>query len=82
MNTIQLERYYTEKKHTDCPLTKKLIKAGYQQLNGGYIDYAYERGFIVDYRVAEPNQWWHLMCSYCKRTPPNKYFGENILSPI
>lgn len=40
MTTEQLRKFY-ERKTGPCPLTEKLIKAGYQQERDGYIKYAY-----------------------------------------
>ena len=78
MNTEQVRLFYNDKKETKCPLTEKLIKSGYQQEYGGYIGFATEQKVEVDYRKAEPNQWWHLIKSYCNRTPPDKNFGRSI----
>ncbi|MCA9767098.1 MAG: hypothetical protein KC455_11860 [Carnobacterium sp.] len=63
----QIRSYYENKEHYPCPLTEKLIKAGYQQSNDkdGYIFFAEEQGVEIDYRKGEPNQWWHLIKSYC-----------------
>lgn len=81
MNTIQIKSYYKNKKDIPCPLTEKLIKAGYQQTNGGYITRAKknkENGIKIDYREAEPNQWWHLIRSYCDNTEPDVEFTRII----
>lgn len=78
MNTEQLIRFYNNKKNKECPLTEKLIKAGYQQEKGGYIKYAYEHDVEVNYMNAEPNQWWHLIESYCERTNKDKIFPKSI----
>lgn len=41
MMTIgEIKRVYQDKEETPCPLTEKLVKAGYQQVGGGYIDHA------------------------------------------
>ena len=67
MNTAQVRSYYENKENYPCPLTEKLIKAGYQQSNrkNSYISFAEEQGVEIDYRKGEPNQWWHLIKAYC-----------------
>lgn len=72
MNTAQVRSYYEKRENDDCPLTKKLIKAGYQQSKyEGYMNFAKKQGVEVDYRKGEPNQWWHLIKSYCDRSKPS-----------
>jgi hypothetical protein len=81
MNTKQVRSYYEKKKDFPCPLTEKLIKAGYQQTDKGYIKRAKknkEYALKIDYREAEPNQWWHLIESYCDNTEPDVKFTRNI----
>lgn len=78
MNTEQISLFYKDKETKDCPLTERLIKAGYQQEKHGYISYAYELEMEVDYRNAKPSQWWHLINSYCKRTKPDVTFTKRI----
>ena len=81
MNTKQVKDYYENKKGGQCPLTEKLIKAGYQQANGGYITCARKRdkkGVMIDYRKAEPNQWWHLIKSYCDNRESDVKFTRTI----
>jgi len=81
MNTKQVESYYKNKNNYPCPLTEKLIKAGYQQINTGYIARAkqdIEKGVKIDYREAEPNQWWHLIESYCENTEHDVKFTRRI----
>lgn len=81
MNTKQVESYYKNKYNYPCPLTEKLIKAGYQQTNTGYIARAKqdkEKGVKIDYREAEPNQWWHLIESYCCNTEDEVEFTRRI----
>lgn len=79
MNVEQVAKAYKDKKGIKCPITEKLIKAGYQQRSGGYIKEARENGIEVDYRKGEPNQWWHLIELYCNKTNPQKVFGRNIV---
>jgi len=81
MNTKQVRSYYENKHDFPCPLTEKLIKAGYQQANTGYITLAKkdkDKGVKIDYREAEPNQWWHLIESYCENTEPDIKFTRRI----
>lgn len=44
-----IKEYFLSKDNTPCPLTEKLVKAGYQQRNGGYIERAIREGVEVDY---------------------------------
>jgi len=81
MNIQEIKNFYEKLEHAPCELTKKLIKAGYQQPSGGYISYAKknkEKGIIVDFREAEPNQWWHLIKSYCDNRSIDSKFTKNI----
>lgn len=78
MNTKQIISYYKNKDGFPCPLTEKLIKAGYQQTNTGYITLAKKNGVKIDYREAEPNQWWHLIKSYCDNTEDDTEFNRRI----
>ena len=78
MNTKQVRDYYETKKDFPCPLTEKLIKSGYQQLGDGYIARAKKNGLKIDYREAEPNQWWHLIESYCDNTGDEVPFTKTI----
>ena len=67
-----------DKEHASCPLTEKLVKAGYQQKSGGYIDRARKEGIIVDYTQNSPSQYWHLM-TYCESRDGNKTFSKSIV---
>ena len=78
MTVEQVKMFYENKKDTPCDLTKELIKSGYQQGRGGYISFAYQSGKIVDYTKAEPNQWWHLIESWCNRSTPKHVFRRSI----
>lgn len=85
MNAAQIRKFYESKEDVKCTLTKKLIESGYQQEKGGYIDYAseYSRNnaddvIEVDYKKASPNQWWHLIRSWCDRSAPSLTFGKSI----
>ena len=75
----QVKEFYKDKKDTPCPLTERLIKAGYQQTSGGYIALAKKRGLTVDYTKAEPNQYWHLMEEYIPSVDENKVFSRSIV---
>jgi len=77
MNVKQVFDFYIKKKDYPCPITERLIKAGYQQ-EDGYIRYAKEKGIEVCYKNAMPTQWWHLIESYCKRTDYKNTFTKNI----
>ena len=78
MTVGQVKDFYADKKVAKCKLTKKLIKSGYQQKNGGYIKTAKENGIPVDYTKAEPSQWWHLMESYCKNKNDSDIFHPSV----
>nr|WP_320024118.1 hypothetical protein [uncultured Acetobacterium sp.] len=78
MTTVEIYFFYKDKKNISCPLTEALIKEGYQQERGGYIDFAHEKGVEVDYTKAKPSQWWHLIESYCNRTASNIEFSKTI----
>ncbi len=74
MTVKQLRAAFEDKKNTPCPITERLVKAGYQQSERGsnceptgYIDYARVRDVEIDYRRAMPTQWWHTIESYCDR---------------
>jgi len=74
MCTIREIRYcFQDKEHYPCPLTDRLVSAGYQQLGGGYIDRAKREGVVVDYHQCSPSQYWHLM-TYCdSKSPVDKF---------
>ena len=80
MTKKQVYDFFIYKKDTPCKLTEELIKSGYQQASGGYIKKAKEEGIIVDYKIAEPTQWWHLIESYCEdvESNPNAKFTRRI----
>ena len=65
MNIHQVEKLFKDKENVPCPLTERLIRAGYQQTGGGYIKIARDQGLTVDYTKAEPTQYWHLVEEYC-----------------
>lgn len=76
MATIgQIKEYFKDKGNTTCPLTERLVKAGYQQKEDkeGYITIAKRAGVEVDYTRNLPTQYWHLM-SYCDNRNPQQKF--------
>ncbi len=79
MNIRQVKEFFKDKNDTPCPLTERLIKAGYQQTGGGYIALAKKRGLIVDYTKAKPTQYWHLMEEYIPSVPEDKIFSKSIV---
>ena len=79
MNIHQVKEFFKDKKNTPCPLTERLIKAGYQQTGGGYIELAKKHGLTVDYTKAEPTQYWHLMEEYIPSVPEDKTFSKSIV---
>lgn len=78
MTIQQVKEFFMDKEHAPCPLTEKLVKAGYQQKSGGYIDRARKEGIIVDYTQNSPSQYWHLM-TYCESRDGNKTFSKSIV---
>lgn len=78
MTIGQVKEFFMEKEHAPCPLTEKLVKAGYQQVRGGYIDHAKKEGVLVDYKKNSPSQYWHLM-TYCNSRDNKKPLTKNIL---
>lgn len=78
MTNQEVRDFFIDKKDTPCELTKKLIRSGYQQTSGGYISYAKKLGVDVNYQDAEPNQWWHLIKSYCDNRSSDSVFPKSI----
>ena len=78
MTIEQVRNYFIDKEHVPCTLTEKLVKAGYQQTSGGYIDRAIAEGIEVDYKQNKPSQYWHLM-SYCNSRNPQAAFSKSIV---
>ena len=70
--------FFIEKHDYPCPLTEKLVKAGYQQKRGGYIDRARKDGKLVDYSQNSPSQYWHLM-TYYFMTHKSNVFSKRIV---
>lgn len=78
MTIGEVKAFFQDKENTPCPLTEKLVKAGYQQVSGGYIDRAKRRGMKVDYKENSPSQYWHLM-TYCDSRSADKPFTKSIV---
>ena len=78
MTIEQVKEFFVDKEHVPCPLTEKLVKAGYQQVSGGYIDRAKREGILVDYKSNSPSQYWHLM-TYCDSRDGKKPFSKSIV---
>ena len=74
----KIKQFFLLKESHPSPLTEKLVKAGYQQVSGGYIDRLRKEGLPVDYRRNTPSQYWHLM-SYCKMQDPYKTFPKSVV---
>ena len=79
MNIRQVKEFFEDKENAPCPLTERLIKAGYQQTGGGYINLAKKRKIIVDYTKAKPTQYWHLTEEYIPSVPEDKVFSRSIV---
>lgn len=77
MTIEQVKDYFIDKKEVPCPLTEKLVKAGYQQISGGYIDKARRRDVRVSYKDISPSQYWHLM-TYCDSRPIDHPFTKSV----
>ena len=58
-------------------MTEKLVKAGYQQISGGYIDRARWRDVKVSYKDSSPSQYWHLM-NYCDSRRTDHPFTKSV----
>ena len=78
MTIKEISDYFRDKENHPCPLTEKLVKAGYQQRNGGYIDRAKREGIMVDYTKNSPSQYWHLM-TYCDSKKVDDLFTKSIV---
>lgn len=77
MTIGQVLAAYEGKEHSACPLTNRLIMAGYQQTGDGYISDARDLGMEVNYKKALPSQGWHLM-NYCRAHSPHTEFTKSI----
>lgn len=54
---------FLQDKKEHYPLSDEFVER-YQQTSGGYLDYAKEKGLIVDKEQHEPNQKWHFFDSW------------------
>ena len=77
MTIEQVINFFIHKEETPCPLTEKLVGAGYQQKDGGYIKRARQEGKEIDYTRNLPSQYWHLM-TFCYSRPPKEKFTKTI----
>ncbi len=71
MKIAQVNKYFIDKENVPCPLTERLVRAGYRQMSGGYINKAKALG------IENPSQYWHLT-SYCNSVNKDKTFGKNV----
>lgn len=78
MTIGEVKVFFQDKEHAPCPLTEQLVKAGYQQVSGGYIDSAKWRGVRVNYKENSPSQYWHLM-TYCDRRRADMPFTKSVV---
>lgn len=78
MTIGEVKNYFQDKEHTPSPLTEQLVKAGYQQVSGGYIDWAKWGGVCVNYKENSPSQYWHLM-TYCDRRRAELPFTKSVV---
>ena len=77
MTIEQVYNYFKDKKDAPCPLTERLVSAGYQQKDGGYIKRAKKEGREIDYTKNSPSQYWHLM-TFCSIVPMDRQFSKTI----
>ena len=77
MTIEQVNKYFIDKEDVPCPLTKRLVGAGYQQKAGGYVKRAQNEGLEIDYTKNRPSQYWHLM-TFCSIRPEQEKFTKTI----
>ena len=75
----QVKKVFIGHNNSPCPLTDKLIKVGYQQSSGGYIQLAKKQGVEVNYKKALPSQYWHLIDEYCNSKISSHPFTKSIV---
>lgn len=68
----QVSKFFVGKDNAECALTDELIESGYMQRYGGYIKYARSCG------INNPTQYWHLISSWCDRSPEDRSFNKRI----
>ena len=78
MTIKEVKDYYKDRENHPCPLTEKLVKAGYQQKDGGYIARGQKEGVLVDYTKNSPSQYWHLM-TYCDSKKDDDLFTKSVV---
>ncbi len=71
---MTLDRFcdFFRDKQEHYPESDRFVIDGYGQKAGGYIKTAKLEGKMINSQSAEPNQKWHLLCSYHKRTDGKK----------
>lgn len=77
MTIEQVIQFFIHMDEKPCPLTEKLVGAGYQQKDGGYIKRAHKEGKEIDYKRNLPSQYWHLM-TFCYSRPAQEKFTKTI----
>lgn len=77
MTIEQVINYFKDKEDAPCPMTERLVGAGYQQKDGGYIKRAKKEGMVVDYTKNRPSQYWNLM-TFAYSRPPQEKFTRTI----
>ena len=77
MTIEQVYNYFKDKEDVPCPLTERLVGAGYQQKDGGYIKRAKKEGLEIDFTKNRPSQYWHLM-TFCSIVPMTTKFTRTI----
>lgn len=77
MTIEQVYHFFKDKEDVPCPMTERLVGAGYQQKDGGYIKRAKKEGLEIDFTKNRPSQYWHLM-TFCQIRPPQEKFTKTI----
>jgi len=77
MTIEQVYHFFKDKEDAPCPMTERLVGAGYQQKDGGYIKRAKKEGLEIDFTKNRPSQYWHLM-TFCQIRPPQEKFTKTI----
>ena len=72
---------FYEKRKSQYPNVQRFMKK-FRQKSGGYIKVAKKNGLCHDKELAEPNQRWHFLVSYCEwdgETSKRKLRGKPFL---
>lgn len=77
MTIEQVYHFFKDKEDVPCPMTERLVGAGYQQKDGGYIKRAKKEGLEIDFIKNHPSQHWHLM-TFCQIRLPQEQFTKTI----